>query len=114
MVDLATKMKIDSLIDMAYNQMIEIFNINEQSPESSIYRTMVVVKGDSVSYLNAYINYYMGVFEGILITLFLDQLEAYPNPSEKSFMQDSFMNRFHDFTDMAVICAKKHYKKDLD
>ena len=114
MVDLDTKMKIDSLIDSAYNQMMEIFNINEDAPENSIYRTMVAVKGDSVSYLNSYVNYYMGVFEGILITLFLDQLERYPNPSEKSFIQDSFTNRFHNFTDIVVDYAKKHYKKDLD
>jgi len=112
--DLDSKMKIDKLIDNSYNEMMELFNINEESPVHAVYQTMTVTKGDSMSYLYAYINYYMGVFEGILISLFLEEFDAYPTPSQKTFIQDSFKKRFHSFIDIAKKHATKNYKKDLD
>lgn len=114
MDDSDNKKKIDSLIADAYARLIKLFNINEESPDSSVYRTMVATKGDSISYLNAYINYYMGVFEGIFINLFLEEFNAYPTTSQKAFIQDSFEKRFHSFVDIATKYAKKHYKNDLD
>jgi len=61
MIDLETQMKINELIDSAYEQMKEIFNINEETPaKEKIYQTMAMVKGDLPSYFDAYINYYMG------------------------------------------------------
>jgi len=56
----------------------------------------------------------MGVFEGILISLFLEEFDAYPTPSQKTFIQDSFEKRFHIFIDIAKKHATKNYKKDLD
>ncbi len=112
--DLDSKMKIDKFIDNSYNEMMELFNTNEESPAYTVYQTMAVTKGDSMSYLYAYINYYMGVFEGIFLSLFLEEFDAYPTPSQKTFIQDSFEKRFHGFTDIAQKYATKNYKKDLD
>ena len=51
MIDLETQMKINELIDSAYEQMKEIFNINEETPaKEKIYQTMAMVKGDLPSY----------------------------------------------------------------
>ncbi len=112
--DLDSKMKIDKFIDNSYNEMMELFNTNEESPAYAVYQTMAVTKGDSMSYLYAYINYYMGVFEGIFISLFLEEFDAYPTPSQKTFIQDSFEKRFHSFINISQKHATKNYKKDLD
>ena len=114
MVDLDTEKKIDSLIFQAYEKLILLFNINEESSRDSVYQTMVTTKGDIMSYFNAYINYYMGIFEGIFINLFLEQFGAYPTKSQKKFIQNSFEKRFHNFIDIIKKYAKKRYEKDLN
>jgi len=104
--------KINSLISKAYEQLIRLFNINEDSSIDSVYQTIVATKGDSLSYYNAYINYYMGVFEGIFISLFLEEFSEYPNKSQKEFIQNSFEKRFHDFIAIVKDYAIKQCKKD--
>jgi len=115
MIDLETRMKIDELIDSAYEQMREIFNINEKTPEKEkIYQTMAVVRGDMQSYIDAYVNYYMGVFEGIFITLCLNELKRYPSPEEKLFVQTSFQKKWEEFIDTSKKYVKESFDKDQD
>ena len=113
MIDLETRMKIDELIDFAYVQMKEIFNINEEtSAKEKIYQTMATVRGDLQSYFHAYINYYMGIFEGIFITLYLDELKNYPSLEEKLFIQMSFDKKWKEFIDIVKEYAKKSFDED--
>jgi len=105
--------KIDSLINDSYSKLIEIFNYQEKTPNhDAVYRTMYIVKGDLTSYFRYYIIYYMGVFEGILISEFLDKFGSDPTEKQKIYIQDSFEKRFHNFADTAKDYAEKNYKKD--
>jgi len=114
MIDLETQKKIDGLIDAAYKQMTEIFTINEEALEKKdVYQTITVVRGDMQSYIDAYVNYYMGVFEGIFITLCLDELERYPSPEEKSFIQTSFQKKWEEFIDTSKKYVKESFDRDL-
>jgi len=56
----------------------------------------------------------MGVFEGLFITLFLEEFDAYPTPEEKEFIQNSFGEKWKKFLDKVAIHATKDFKKDLD
>ena len=115
MIDLETRMEIDGLIDSAYEQMREIFYINEETPaKEKIYQTMATVRGDIHSYFHAYVNYYMGVFEGVFITFYLNEIEKYPSPEEKLFIQASFEKKWQEFIDVVKKYAKKRFDKDQD
>jgi len=115
MIDLDTRMKIDKLIDSAYAEMRELFNINEDATvKEDVYQTIATVKGDVLSYFYAYVNYYMGVFEGSFITLCLDELERYPTVEEKLFIQASFTKRWQEFIDTVQKYAQKRFDEDKD
>ena len=105
-------MKIDELLDYAYNSMIERLNIVEESPRHAVYRTMAMERNNPTSYTFAYMNYYTGVFEGIFFTSFLEEFDRMPTPSENQFIIDSFSSRFEKFKDVAIRYAKKAYDKD--
>ena len=112
MIDLDTRMKIDKNIDDAYSHMKEIFQINENSPPDKIYQTFRIQRNNPASYLDAYVHYYMGVFEGIMISLFLEDFEKYPTSEEQNFISDSFNERWKNFVDVVTVYAKKQYRKD--
>jgi len=105
-------MKIDKNIDDAYSHMKEIFQINENSPPDKIYQTFRIQRNNPASYLDAYVHYYMGVFEGIMISLFLEDFKKYPTSEEQNFMSDSFNERWKNFVDVVTVYAKKQYRKD--
>ncbi|MDH3765211.1 MAG: hypothetical protein OER82_05315 [Nitrosopumilus sp.] len=88
-MDLDTQMKIDTLLDYAYDNTIERINAVEDASETSIYRTLMVINCDMISYLNGFSNYYNGVLEGILFTRFLEVFQRMPTPSENAFIVDS-------------------------
>ena len=106
------KMIIDQLIDFAYDHTVERVNAIEDAPEDAIYRFLAVERNNPSSYTFAFMNYYMGVFEGIFFTRFLEELNRMPTPSENSFIKDSFANRFEEFKSIAIRLAKKAHDKD--
>jgi len=112
MSDLDTKMKIDFLLDYAYDHTVERVNAIEDAPEDSIFRFIGIETGNASSYTFAYMNYYMGVFEGIFFTRFLEEFNRMPTPSENSFIKDSFSSRFEAFKSIAIRLAKKAYDKE--
>ena len=112
MIDLDTRMKIDNIIDDAYSHMEEIFGINENSPADKIYQTFRIQRNNPASYLDAYVHYYMGVFEGIMISLFLEEFDKYPIEEEQEFISNSFDKRWKSFVDVITEYAKKQYRKD--
>jgi len=57
-------MKIDSLLDVAYDNTIEQIISIKIDPENRIFRTTSMIKEDFNSYLNGYMNYYSRVLEG--------------------------------------------------
>jgi len=112
MSDLDTKMIIERLIDFAYDHTVERVNAIEDAPEVSIYRFLAVERDNASSFTFAYMNYYMGVFEGIFFTRFLEELNRMPTPSENLFIKDSFKSRFEEFKSIAIRLAKKAYDEE--
>jgi len=108
------KDKIERLVDTAYSKLIDVFNYQESTPNpDDVYRSMNVIRGDSTSYLNFYMTYYMGAFEGLLLNSFLEKFEEYPNLEQKTYIQDSFTKRYQNFVNVATKYAEKNAKKDL-
>ena len=114
MDNLETRMKIDNIINDADNRMNEIFDINVNSPNEKIYQTFALVKDDQRSFFYGYINYYMGVFEGILLTLFLEEFDAYPTIEQQEFISDSFKKKWEKFVDKCKKYAIIDYKNLKD
>jgi len=111
-MDLSRQQKIDHIIDDAHMHMKEIFEINENSSDDRVYQTLRIQKNDPASYLNAFIHYYMGVFEGMLISFFLEEFRAYPTLEEQKFISDSFDNRWKAFVDVVTIYARKRFRAE--
>jgi len=111
-MDLDTQQRIDKIIIDAHIHMQEIFDINEHSPDDRIYQTMRFIKNNSVSYLDAYIHYYMGVFEGLLISFFLEEFDRYPIEAEQEFISNSFNEKWKDFVDVVELHATERFKDD--
>ena len=88
-MDLETQMKIDEIIDDAYERANELIDNFENSPDDRVYRTIRVQKGNPKSYTDAFYHYYSGVFEGLLMTLFLHKFDEWPTKEQKKFMQNS-------------------------
>ena len=113
MVDLDTQMKIDTLMDFAYDKTIERMNAIESAPRKLIYQTITMDKGSLHSYVLAYVNYYQGCFEGILFTRFLEEFNRMPTPSENSFIVDTIKTRFEKLNELCLDIAEKKLKEDL-
>ena len=100
------------MIDDAHFHMKEIFEINENSPSNRVYQTMRIQKNDPASYLDAFVHYYMGVYEGMLISFFLEEFKRYPTGEEQEFMSNSFVERWKAFVIDVEISAKKKFRED--
>ena len=109
MVDSDTQMKINALLDYAYDKTIERMNAIENAPLSNVYQTIGMIKGDYKSFLFAYINYYCGCLEGILFTRFLEEFDRMPSPSENAFIKESITSRFEDFKKFVMDAATKKF-----
>lgn len=109
MVDLDTQIKIDALLDYAYDKTIERMNAIEDAPRSSIYRTIAMEKGNYKSFLFAYINYYCGCLEGILFTRFLEEFDRMPSPSENVFIKESMTTKFENLKKIAMDIGDKKF-----
>ena len=103
---------INALVDFAYDKTIERMNAIEDASPNSVYRTIGMEKGNYRSYLLAYINYYLGYFEGILFTRFLEELNRMPTPSENSFIKDIIATRFEELNKASADMADKKFKLD--
>lgn len=101
------------LVDYAYDKMIERMNAIENAPRNNIYQTIGSVKGDLMSYVLGYVNYYNGVFEGILFTKFVDEFDRMPTPSENSFIKDTISTRFNELKNICMNLADKKFKEDV-
>jgi len=111
MVDIDTQMKIDELVDYAYDTTIERIIAIENADIGLIYQTILMEKGNYRSFLEAYSNYYCGVLEGILFTRFLEELNRMPTPSENSFIAETIAQRFEKFKDIIINLAEKKFKE---
>ena len=111
MVDLDTQMKIDGLLDFAYDKTVERMNAIEEAPHSVIYQTIAMEKGNSRSYAFAYANYYFGCLEGIFFTRFLEEFNQMPTPSENSFIKETIATKFKDLKNMIVDLAYRRYQE---
>jgi len=110
MVDLDTKMKIDALLDYAYNNTIERINAIEDAPHNLVYRTLAM-QNNRTSFVSAYVNYYCGCFEGILFTRFLEEFDRMPAPSENAFIMESTTTKFEELTKTATDLGVKKFDK---
>jgi len=112
MVDLDTQMKIDALVDFAYDKTVERMNAIELAPQKSVYQTITMDKGKLHSFVLAYLNYYWGCFEGILFTRFLEEFNRMPTPSENSFIVDTIKTRFEKLNELCIDFADKKFKEN--
>ena len=112
MVDLDTQMKIDALLDFAYDKTVERMNAIEDAPRNTIYQTIVMIKNNPDSFAMAYGNYYCGCLEGIFFTRFLEEFYRMPTPSENSFIKESIGSKFDDLKKMIAELAIKKFKKE--
>ncbi len=112
MVDLDDQMKITKLMDYAYDKTMERVSAIEDASEAMIYRSLVVEKGNIKSYFQSYIHYYLGMFEGILFTFFLEDFDRMPTPSENAFISDSMGKKWDTIIDTAKDLATKKFKED--
>ncbi len=108
MVDLDTQMKIDTLLDYAYDKTIERINAIEDA-QHNIYQTLLMTKGDHKSFLCAYINYYCGCLEGIFFTRFLEEVDRMPSPSENVFIKESMEPKLEDLKKIVLDIATKKF-----
>ena len=104
-------MKIDELVDFAYDKTIERMNAIEEAPRNSIYQSIIMRKDDHETYVFAYINYYYGCLEGILFTRFLEEFNRMPTPSENSFIIDTITTRFNGLKKTLSDLAYKKFKE---
>lgn len=111
-MDLSRNQKIDSIVDDAYRRMKELFDINENSPDDRVYQTLRIQKNDPTSYLDAFIHYYIGAFEGLWISMFLDEFETYPNDEERNFVSETFDKRWKSFIDEVTEVAKNRFRAE--
>lgn len=111
MVDLETRMKIDALLDYAYDKTIERMNAIESAPHNSVYQTIVMVKDNFSTYIQAYINYYNGCLDGIFSTRFLEEFDRMPSPSEISFIKEAIASKFESLKDAILDLAKQKFKE---
>ena len=111
MVVLDIKMKIDTLIDYAYDGTIERLNAIEGASATDAYRTMLIAKHDHKSYLLAYLHYYTGCFEGILFTRFLEEFNRMPTPSENAFIKETLTSKFEMFKTRVMDAAEKTFNE---
>ena len=106
-------MNIDKILEQAYERMEEQFDINTQAPHEKIYQTLAFAKNNLNSCVFAYVNYYMGIFEGLFHTLFLEEFDAYPTLEEQNFMRESFeQSKWKKFKDKVKEHALKDFKSD--
>ena len=83
-----------------------------KDPQKMIYQTITMDKGSLHSYVQAYLNYYDGCFEGILFTRFLEEFNRMPTPSENSFIVESILTRFEKLKELCLDLADKKLKDD--
>ena len=110
-VELDIKMKIDTLIDYSYDRTIERLNAIEGASVIDAYRTMLLTKHDSKSFLLAYLHYYTGCFEGILFTRFLEEFNRMPTPSENAFIKETLTSKFEMFKTRVMDAAEKTFNE---
>ncbi len=111
MVDIETRIKMDKLIDYAYDRTIERMNAIESSPENSIYRTIGFEEKNYSSFALGYVNYYCGCLEGILFELFLVKFDRLPTPSENTYISDTIKTRFDKLKKFCMELAGKKFKE---
>lgn len=112
MVDLDAQMKIEKLMDYAYDKTMERIAAIEDASDSMVYRSIVVEKGNIKSYFQSYIHYYLGMFEGILFTFFLEDFDRMPTPSENAFISDSMGGKWTKIIDTVKDVVSKKFKED--
>jgi len=111
MVDIETRIKMDKLIDYAYDRTIERMNAIESAPENSIYRTIGFEEKNYSSFALGYVNYYCGCLEGILFELFLVKFDRLPTPSEITYISDTIKTRFVKLKKFCMELSEKKFKE---
>jgi len=111
MVDVETRIKIDKLIDYAYDRTTERMNAIESAPENMIYRTIGFEEKSFPSLTLGYMNYYCGCLEGILFELFLVKFDKLPTPSEITYISDTIKTRLDKLKKLCSELAKKTFKE---
>ena len=112
MSDLDLKIEINDMLSMAYDTTIKSIHAIETSPEPITFRTMLVENNDYPSYLNGYMNYYSGMCEGLLFSIFLEKFQRMPTSSENTFIKESYINRFEELKKIIIDFSTKAYKAD--
>ena len=112
MSDLDLKMEIDDMLSMAYDTTIERIRAIETASEHLIFRTMLVESNNYTSYLNGYMNYYSGMCEGLLFSIFLEKFQRNPTSSENTFIKESYINRFEELKKIIIDFSTKAYHAD--
>lgn len=112
MSDLDLKQEIDNMLSVAYDTTIERIHAIETASEHLIFRTMLVENKNYTSYLNGYMNYYSGMCEGLLFSLFLEKFQRMPTPSENTLIKESYINRFEELKKIIIDFSTKAYKAD--
>jgi len=80
--------KIHEFFKIAYGQMYELFKINVESPDDKIWQTLFSEEGSLNSFVNAYVNYYRGMLEGIFLNLYMEEFSIYPPVRHWKYLQD--------------------------
>ncbi len=111
MPDLDTKMKIEILLDFAYDKTVERMNAIEGESYPNIAQSLVLIKNNKVSYELAYLHYYLGCLEGILFTRFLEEFNRMPTPSENSFILEISRQKYEDLKDMVISLTEKKFNE---
>jgi len=111
-MDLDMQMKIEKLMDIAFDKTMERISAVESASEDMIYRTLIVEKGNIRTYFSSYTHYYLGMFEGLLFTFFLDEFDRMPTPSENAFIRDNLGSKWDILIDTAKNLASKKFKED--
>lgn len=110
--DTNIKETIESLLDFAYDRTIERIHAIEEAPKGSIYRTIGMIKGNYRSYVMGYLNYYLGCLEGIFFTMFLDEFNRMPTPSENAFVKEAIATKFENLKKIVSKIGDQKFVED--
>jgi hypothetical protein len=110
--DKMDEMNISKLIDKACETTISKINAIETESDTPLFRTMLVLQKDHTSYLYGYLNYYSGVCEGSIFSMFLDEFHRNPTLAEKEFIKKSYEQKFETVKTILVDFATKAYHAD--
>ena len=100
-------------IDKAYEVTAERIQMMGGTSFRQVFRTMPMYENDRKSHYMAYVCYFYGCFESIIITKFLDKYDRVPREYENPRIVELLSGKWSDLLEKIRETAEKNYDIDM-